>query len=202
MNDFTTSAAASPVVDHDAAYASALDQAMSAETPQARAKAVDTLEMLAKQRSGDGLAGSSTNAPGEPAEGLEGGSSPLAYTLENSLPPGVEVVDRAGLTSLKTSLFEIGVPPEIANGGFAEIAQLQAAGVFASDAAYDQQMALCKAAVAKVHGEGAKAVLHDAARYIDKAVAAGKLTAEQADAICASPLAVSHAALLARSGRK
>lgn len=63
-------------------------------------------------------------------------------------------------------------------------------------------MTLCKAAVAKVHGEGAKAVLKDAAAYIDKAVAAGKLTHEQADAICASPLAVSHAAMLARSGRK
>lgn len=139
MNDFATLAAAgAPAPDADTAYAAALDQAMSAETPQARAKAVDALEAMAEQRSeGSAAATASAAKPGEPSEGLEGGTSPLAYTLENALPPGVEVVDRAGLTSLKTSLFEIGVPPEIATAGFGEIAQLGAAGVFASDAAYD-----------------------------------------------------------------
>ncbi|MEA3264599.1 MAG: hypothetical protein U9R07_14060 [Pseudomonadota bacterium] len=189
--------AGAPAPDADAAYAAALDTAMNAATPQARAKAVDALEVLAKQRSGDGGASADPDAP---AEGLEGPSSPLAYTLEQALPPGVELVDQPGLGALKGNLHALGVPPEIASGAFTEIATLHSAGVFQSDAAYDQQMAMCKSAIAKVHGEGAKAVLRDAAAYIDKAVAAGKLTPDQADAICASPLAVSHAAMLARHG--
>lgn len=189
-----------PAPDAAAAYAAALDTAMNAPTPQARAKAVDALEMLAKQRSGDGAAGASPEAAAAPAEGLEPPSSAMAYTLENSLPPGVEIVDTAGLGALKTALFDIGVPVPIAQGGFTEIAALHSAGAFASDAAYDQQITICKAAMVKTHGENAKSVIADGLAFVDAAVRSGKLPEDVAAQIIAAPMALSAAANLKRFG--
>jgi hypothetical protein len=89
-------------------------------------------------------------------EGFEPPASPLAYTLENALPPGADIVDQAGLGALKSGLHAMGVPAEIAAAGFAEIAHLHAQGTFASEAAYDQQVHLCRNAMHKVHGRTAR----------------------------------------------
>lgn len=189
MNDFTTPAAGNPAPQGGASDIGALiKQASDTSLPMSgRNKILEQIDAYHRNNP----QGPASDTPADaPAEGLEGPSSPLAYTLEQALPPGVEVVDQPGLGALKGNLHALGVPPEIASGVFTEIATLHSAGVFQSDAAYDQQIAMCKSAIAKVHGEGAKAVLHDAAAYIDKAVAAGKLTPDQVDAICASPLAV------------
>lgn len=205
MTDFSSAhvaGAPAPGVDIDARIAELVQQ--EPPTPQAakvRNAELEQLYLTKSQQSptGDAASGAAADTP---PEGLEPPSSPLAYTLEQSLPPGVEVVDQAGLGALKSSLHSLGVPIEIANGAFAEIASIHGSGAFLSDSAYDRQAAHMRATIAKVHGEDAPAILRDAKAHIDKAVAAGKLTPHQVDALVLSPMAVSHAALLARNSRR
>ncbi len=166
-------------------------------TPQARSKLVDEIERY--HQSG---AQATQDAPAEVPEGFEPPSSPLAYTLENGLPPGAEITDQAGLGALKSGLHQLGVPAEIAAAGFAEIAHLHAQGTFASERAYDQQVQLCKVAMHKVHGENAPTVIREALAAVDAAVRAGRLTEEAAEAIVASPMALSKAAEFRRFGGK
>lgn len=199
MNDFTTPAAAAPAVDIDARIAELVQQEPTThQATNARNAELERLYM-AKSQSG---AQAAKDAPAEVPEGFEPPSSPLAYTLENALPPGAEITDQAGLGALKSGLHQLGVPAEIAAAGFAEIAHLHAHGTFASERAYDQQVQLCKAAMHKVHGENAPAVIREALAAVDAAVRAGRLTEDAAEAIVASPMALSKAAEFRRFGRK
>lgn len=196
MNDFTAPAAAAPAPAVD--IGALVQQAANPDlTPQARSKLVDEIERY--HQSG---AQAAQDAPADVPEGFEPPSSPLAYTLENALPPGAEITDQAGLGALKSGLHQLGVPAEIAAAGFAEIAHLHAQGTFASERAYDQQVQLCKVAMHKVHGENAPAVIREALAAVDAAVRAGRLTEEAAEAIVASPMALSKAAEFRRFGRK
>ena len=172
----------------------------NAGTPQSAMARVDRLEALWKAREAATPGGQGDSA--EVHEGFEPPSSPLAYTLENALPPGAEIVDQAGLGALKSGLHAMGVPAEIASAGFAEIAHLHAQGTFASEAAYDQQVQLCRNAMHKVHGENAPTVIRDGLAAVDAAVRAGHLTESAAEAIIASPMALSKAAEFRRFGGK
>jgi len=169
-------------------------------TPQGATARVDRLEALWKAREGMTPGGHGDRA--EVPEGFEAPSSPLAYTLENALPPGADIIDQAGLGALKSGLHAMGVPAEIAAAGFAEIAHLHAQGTFASEAAYDQQVHLCRNAMHKVHGENAPAMIRDGLAAVDAAVRAGHLTESAAEAILASPMALSKAAEFRRFGGK
>lgn len=172
----------------------------SAGTPQSVTARTDRLEALWKARAGAAQGGE--DSPTEVPEGFEPPASPLAYTLENALPPGADIVDQAGLGALKSGLHAMGVPAEIASAGFAEIAHLHAQGTFASEAAYDQQVQLCRNAMHKVHGENAPAMIRDGLAAVDAAVRAGHLTESAAEAIIASPMALSKAAEFRRFGGK
>lgn len=200
MSEFAPSpapAAAAPATDIGALVQQAANPDL---TPQARAKLVNEIERY--HQSGAQAAQAGEGGPAEAPEGFEPPSSPLAYTLENGLPPGAEITDQAGLGALKSGLHAMGVPAEIASAGFAEIAHLHAQGTFASEAAYDQQMQLCKAAMHKVHGENAPTVIRDGLAAVDAAVRAGHLTESAAEAIIASPMALSKAAEFRRFGGK
>ncbi len=199
MNDFTTTppeAAADP----DAAYAAALDTAMSAPTPQARAKAVDALEVLARQRADAAPAGASAQQDDAPAEGFEAPSSGLAYQFEQALPPGVEIADTAALGTLKGSLAEAGVPVTIGNAAFADIARLSTGGVYASEAAYLDACGTCRSQLERVHGEGAKTLIADAVAWLEGAVRANPALEEAATFAMASPMAIQAAANMRRFG--
>lgn len=167
-------------------------------TPQARAKLVDEIERY--HQTGAQAAQTGQDVPAEVLEGFEPPDSPLAYTLENALSPGADIVDQAGLGTLKSGLHALGVPAKIAAAGFAEIAHLHAQGTFASEAAYDQQVQLCRNAMHKVHGENAPAMIRDGLAAVDYAVRAGHLTESDAEAIIASPMALSKAAEFRRFG--
>ncbi len=168
-------------------------------TPQARAKLVDEIERY-HQTGAAAAPGGQGDA--EVPEGFEAPASPLAYTLENGLPPGADIVDQGALGALKSGLHAMGVPAEIAAAGFAEIAHLHAQGTFASEAAYDQQVQLCRNAMHKVHGEAAPAMIRDGLAAVDAAVRAGHLSESAAEAIIASPMALSKAAEFRRFGGK
>lgn len=183
----------------DAAYAAALDTAMNAETPQARNKAVDKLELLAKQRCGDGAA--APQASGEPREGFEAPPNALAYQFEQALPPGVEITDTASLGALKGSLAQAGVPAAIGNAAFGDIARIANDGGFASEAAYVEACKTCRSQIERVHGEGAKGLIADALSWIEDAVRANPALEEAAAFAMASPLALQAAANMKRFGR-
>lgn len=201
MNDFTTPAAAAPAAAPAVDIGALVQQAANPDlTPQARAKLVDEIEHY--HQSGAQVAQTGQGGPAEVPEGFEAPASPLAYTLENALPPGADIVDQAGLGALKSGLHAMGVPAEIAAAGFAEIAHLHAQGTFASEAAYDQQVHLCRNAMHKVHGENAPAMIRDGLAAVDAAVRAGHLTESAAEAIIASPMALSKAAEFRRFGGK
>lgn len=193
MNDLT----AQPV-DADTAYAAALETAMAAPTPQARAKAVDTMEQLARQRAD---AAPVATPAGEPAEGFEPPASGLAYQFEQSVPPGLDIVDPVALGTLKGELAGAGVPADIGNGAFADIARLTGDGAFASDVAYDEACGTCRAQLERIHGEGAKGLIADALAWIDDAVRANPALEEAAEAALASPMAIQAAANMRRFGR-
>lgn len=200
MNDFTTPAApAAPAGDPDAAYSAALQTAMDAPTPQARAKAVDALEALARQRAEPAPAGSPTV---EPMEGFEAPASGLAYQFEQALPPGVEIADETALGALKGSLASAGVPAEIANAAFADIARLTDDGAYANAGDYDAAVAICRAQLHRVHGDGAKGLIADAVAWIEEAVRANPALEEAATAALASPMAIQAAANMRRFGRR
>ena len=202
MSDFTpapapAAAPAAPATDIGALVQQASNPDL---TPQARAKLVDEIERY--HQTGPAAAPGGQGDSAEVPEGFEPPSSPLAYTLENALPPGADIVDQAGLGALKSGLHAMGVPAEIAAAGFAEIAHLHAQGSFASEAAYDQQVHLCRNAMHKVHGENAPAMIRDGLAAVDAAVRAGHLTESAAEAIIASPMALSKAAEFRRFGGK
>ena len=200
MNDFTT-APAEAAGDPDAAYAAALETAMSAPTPQARAKAVDTLEVLARQRADAAPAGASTGQQdAAPLEGFEPPSSALAYQFEQALPPGVEITDTAALGTLKGSLAGAGVPAEIGNAAFADIARLSTGGAYNSDADYDAACGTCRSQLERVHGEGAKSLIADAVAWLNEAVRADPALEEAATFAMASPMAIQAAANMRRFG--
>lgn len=204
MNDFTA-APAEAAADPDTAYAAALETAMSAPTPQARAKAVDALEVLARQRADAAPAGASAGQQNaDPLEGFEPPSSALAYQFEQALPPGVEITDTAALGTLKGSLAEAGVPAEIGNAAFADIARLSSSGSYQSQAAYDAACATCEAQIARVHGEGAATLIADAKAWLEAAVRANPALDEAATFAMASPMAMQAAANMCRfaSGRR
>ncbi len=199
MSDFTPAPApaAAPATDIGALVQQAANPDL---TPQARAKLVDEIERY--HQNGRAAAPGGQGDSAEVPEGFEAPASPLAYTLENALPPGADIVDQAGLGALKSGLHAMGVPAEIAAAGFAEIAHLHAQGTFASEAAYDQQVQLCRNAMYKVHGENAPAMIRDGLAAVDAAVRAGHLTESAAEAIIASPMALSKAAEFRRFGGK
>lgn len=196
MNDFTSPAAG----DADASYAAALQAAMDAPTPQARVKAVDALEALAKQRAEPTAPGASVPA-GEPQEGFEAPASALAYQFEQTLPPGVEIVDTASLGALKGSLAQAGVPAAIGNAAFGDIARIANDGGFASEAAYVEACRMCRSQIERVHGEGAEGLIADALSWIEDAVRANPALEEAAAFAMASPLALQAAANMKRFGR-
>lgn len=201
MNDFTTPAAAAPAAAPATDIGALVQQAANPDlTPQARSKLVDEIERY--HQSGAQAAQAAEAGALDVPEGFEPPSSPLAYTLENALPPGADIVDQAGLGALKSGLHAMGVPAEIASAGFAEIAHLHAQGTFASEAAYDQQVQLCRNAMHKVHGENAPAMIRDGLAAVDAAVRTGHLTESAAEAIIASPMALSKAAEFRRFGGK
>lgn len=204
MNDFTSpavAAAGTPTADADASYAAALQAAMDAPTPQARAKAVDALEELAKQRAAGAPAGAGGQSqPGAPEEGFEAPASGLAYQFEQALPPGVEITDTASLGALKGSLAGAGVPPEIGNAAFADIARLSTAGAYESQSAFDDAVGQCRAQIERVHGEGAKGLIADALSWIEDAVRANPALEEAATFAMASPMALQAAANMKRFG--
>lgn len=206
MNDFTSpavavAAAGAPAADTDASYAAALQAAMDAPTPQARAKAVDALEVLAKQRAAGAPAGAGGQPqPAAPEEGFEAPASGLAYQFEQGLPPGVEITDTTALGALKGSLAGAGVPAEIGNAAFADIARLSATGIYESQAAYDAACASCEAQIERVHGDGAKSLIADARSWIEAAVRANPALDEAATFAMASPMAIQAAANMKRFG--
>ena len=201
MNDFPTQGGAPAAADPDASYAAALQAAMDAPTPQARAKAVDALEVLAKQRAEGGPAATAGQPqPGAPADGFEAPASGLAYQFEQALPPGVEIVDTTSLGALKSSLAGAGVPAEIGNAAFADIAQLSTRGAYESEAAYVDACGHCRAQIERVHGEGAKSLIADALAWIEDAVRANPALEEAATFAMASPMALQAAANMKRFG--
>lgn len=185
----------------DAAYAAALETAMSAETPQARAKAVDALEALAKQRA-EPAVGNVAVPAGEPQEGFEAPSTGLAYQFEQAVPPGLDIVDTTALGALKGSLANAGVPAEVGNAAFGDIARLTADGAYMSEAAYEEACGLCRSQLERVHGEGAKGLIADALAWIEDAVRANPALEEAAAAALASPMAIQAAANMRRFGRR
>lgn len=210
MNDFTAPAnAAEPAgagtygSDADRSYSAALQAAMEAPTPQARAKAVDALEALAKERAEAVPAGSADQSQeGSPAEGFDAPVSGLTYQFEQTLPPGVEIVDATALGALKGSLAEAGVPAEIGNAAFSDIARLSADGVYVTEVAYVEACGLCRLQLERVHGERANGLIADALSWIEDAVRANPALEEAATAALASPMAIQAAANMKRFGRR
>lgn len=144
-----------------------------------------------------------TNTPQSDAaadEALAAPASATGYHLESQLPPGVSIENEPALGALKAGLHDLGVPASIASGAFADIGRLQAEGAFASDAAYDAACLAARDQMHRVHGEDAPAMIREGIAFVDRAVKSGKLTEDAADAVLASPLALSHAAMLARRG--
>lgn len=133
-------------------------------------------------------------------EALAAPASATGYHLEGHLPPGVSIENKPALGALKAGLHDLGVPASIASGAFADIGRLHAEGAFASDTAYDAACLAARDQMHRVHGEAAPAMIRDALSLVDRAVKAGKLTEDAAEAVLASPLALSHAAMLARRG--
>lgn len=127
-------------------------------------------------------------------------ASATGYHLESHLPPGVSIENEPALGALKAGLHDLGVPASIASGAFADIGRLHAEGAFATDAGYDAACLAARDQMHRVHGEAAPAMIRDAIAFVDRAVKAGKLTEDAAEAVLASPLALSHAAMLARRG--
>lgn len=122
-------------------------------TPQARAKLVDEIERYHQTGAASAPGGQGNSA--EVPEGFEP-VVPAGLHARKRAPPGADIADQAGLGALKSGLHAMGVPAEIAAAGFAEIAHLHAQGTFASEAAYDQQVLLCRNAMHKVHGENVR----------------------------------------------
>jgi hypothetical protein len=195
MNDDPSPQAAPNV---ETAYAAALDAAMNAPTPQARAKAVDEMEALAKQQVA--VSGDPAVSHGEPQEGYEAPESGLAYQFEQNLPPGVEIVDREALGALKSGLAAAGVPAEIGNAAFGDVARLTGEGAFASEATYIEACGICRAQLESVHGEEAKTLIADALAWIEDAVRANPKLEDAATMALASPLAIQAAANMRRHG--
>lgn len=133
-------------------------------------------------------------------EALAAPQSATGYHLESHLPPGVSIENEPALGALKAGLHDLGVPASIASGAFTDIGRLHAEGAFASDAAYDAACLAARDQMHRVHGEAAPAMIRDALAFVDRAVKGGKLTEDAAEAVLASPLALSHAAMLARRG--
>jgi hypothetical protein len=117
-----------------------------------------------------------------------------------ALPPGVEIVDTTALGALKGSLAQAGVPAEIGNGAFSDIARLSATGAYASEAAYDDAVAQCRSQLHRVHGEGAKGLIADALAWIEDAVRANPAFEEAATVALSSPMAIQAAANMRRFG--
>lgn len=181
----------------DAAYAAALDTAMNAPTPQARAKAVDEMEALARQQVETADAAVSH---GEPQEGFEAPTSGLAYHFEQNLPPGVEIVDEAALGAFKSGLAATGMPAELGNAAFGDVARLEGQGAFTNESTYVEACETCRAQIERVHGEGAKSLIADALAWIDDAVRANPSLEDAATMALASPLAIQAAANMRRHG--
>lgn len=133
-------------------------------------------------------------------EALAAPTSATGYHLESHLPPGVSIENEPALGALKAGLHDLGVPASIASGAFADIGRLHAEGAFATDAGYDAACLAARDQMHRVHGEAAPAMIRDAIAFVDRAVKGGKLTEDAAEAVLASPLALSHAAMLARRG--
>jgi len=150
MNDDPPQAA--PNVD--AAYAAALDAAMNAPTPQARAKAVDEMEAIAKQQveTADGPVSHEG-----PQEGFEAPKSGLAYQFEQNLPPGVEILDATALGVFKSSLAVTGMPAELGNAAFGDVARLEGQGAFSNEATYVEACEICRAQIERVHAKARRA---------------------------------------------
>lgn len=133
-------------------------------------------------------------------EALAAPASATGYHLESHLPPGVNIENEPALGALKAGLHDLGVPASIASGAFADIGRLHAEGAFATDAGYDAACLAARDQMHRVHGQAAPSMIRDAIAFVDRAVKGGKLTEDAAEAVLASPLALSHAAMLARRG--
>lgn len=200
MNDTTPSpvTAAGTSADIDAQIAGLIGEEPA--TPQAARIRTDKLEQLHLAKSAAGGANASQTDAG-PVEGFEPPASGLAYQFEQNVPPGVEIVDPVALGTLKGSLADAGVPAEIGNAAFGDIARLTADGAFASEAAYVDACGTCRSQLERVHGEGAKALIADAVSWIEAAVKANPALEDAATAALASPMAIQAAANMKRFGR-
>lgn len=196
MNDATSPAAGAP--DIDAQIASLIGEEPA--TPQAARIRTDKLEQLYLAKSTAGGA-STSQASGEPLEGFEAPASALAYQFEQNLPPGVEITDTTSLGALKGSLADAGLPAEIGNAAFGDIARLSTTGAYESQAAYVDACGRCRSQLERVHGEGAKGLIADALSWIEDAVRANPKLEEAATFAMASPMALQAAANMKRFGR-
>lgn len=195
MNDFTAPAAAeAPSLE------SLIEKLSDPATPAwGRQPLLDQIEAHHKATAATDAAAPQTS--GEPLEGFEAPASALGYQFEQTLPPGVEIVDTTSLGALKGSLADAGVPAEIGNAAFGDIARLSTTGAYESQSAYDGAVAQCRAQIERVHGEGAKGLIADALSWIEDAVRANPALEEAATFAMASPLALQAAANMKRFGR-
>lgn len=200
MNDFTAPPAVAPgaTVNIDAQIAGLIGEEPA--TPQAARIRTDKLEQLYLAKSTAGGA-STPQASGEPVEGFEAPESGLAYQFEQNVPPGLDIIDPVALGTLKGSLADAGVPAEIGNAAFGDIARLTADGAFASEATYVEACGTCRSQLVRIHGEGAKGLIADAVSWIEAVVKANPALEEAATAALASPMAIQAAANMKRFGR-
>ncbi|WP_375397310.1 hypothetical protein [uncultured Sphingomonas sp.] len=164
-----------------------------------RQSLLDQVEAHHKATTATDAAAPLTN--GEPLEGFEAPVSGLAYQFEQALPPGVEITDTTSLGALKGSLADAGVPADIGNAAFGDIARLSTTGAYESEAAYVDACGQCRAQIERVHGEGAKGLIADALSWIEDAVRANPKLEEAATFAMASPMALQAAANMKRFGR-
>jgi hypothetical protein len=194
---------AAPAADYATSYAAALQAAMDAPTPQAKEQAMNAMAALAKQRTDARDAGAGNEQTDtDNGEAFAPPESPVGYRFEHHLPPNVDIVNEEALGAFKSGLHGLGVPASIAAGAFADVARLHGEGAFASDDAYQAAAQVARQHMDRVHGEAAPAAIRDAMAFLDRAEKAGHLTSDVVDAIMASPIALSQAAMLARHGSR
>jgi hypothetical protein len=219
MENLTTPAAAGPAADPQAYIAGLIDRASDPSLPiSGRNKIVDQIE--AYHRNGgippmgqtpvdrpQAYAGSAPAADptvaDQPEPGFEPAPSPGHYALEQALPPTVGVEDQGALDALKSNLHDMGVPAPLAASAISEIATLHDQGLLHDVTTSDRAFVRRNDMLAKAHGaDGFKVIAADGTAYLDRQVKAGKLTEAYADAIAASPMALTHAAMIARHGKR
>ncbi|MEI5687239.1 hypothetical protein [Sphingomonas kyungheensis] len=127
-------------------------------------------------------------------------TSAAAYSFEQHVPPGLEIADPDGLGALKGDLLSAGVPSELANGAFSDIAQLHATGAFESDASYMEAGRQCRAMIERSHGPAAKQMIADGLAYLEATAARFPNLEDAITAAMVSPMALLAAAQMKQLG--